>query len=110
MEQQLATGGDQFLLVGDQGARVLGQVLVGTELQRVDEDAGDHEVGALAGFLHQGDMPLVQVAHGRHEGDALAFAARTRHGGAQFQYGLDGIHAENPCSSAGKLMSLTART
>ena len=31
-------------------------------------------------------------------------------GGAQFEYGLDGVHAENPCSSAGKLTSLTAWT
>ena len=106
----MAAGRDQFFLVGHEGARVLGQVFVGAELQRVDEDAGNHEVGTLAGFLHQGNVALVQVTHGRHEGNAFAFAARARHGGAQFEYGLDGVHAENPCSSAGKLTSLTAWT
>ncbi|MCY1528623.1 hypothetical protein D9M68_637350 [compost metagenome] len=110
VEQQVATGGHQLLLVGHQGARVTGQVFAGAELQRVDEDTGDHEVGTLAGLLHQGDVPGVEVAHGRHEADALAFAARAGDGGAQFADGLDGDHAENPCSAAGKVTSFTALT
>jgi hypothetical protein len=35
--------------------------------------------------------------------DALAFAAGAGHGGTQFAYGFDGVHAENPCSMPGKL-------
>ncbi|MNY71630.1 hypothetical protein D3C86_2100170 [compost metagenome] len=55
-------------------------------------------------------MAAVQVAHGRHERDALAFAAGAANGGPQFTDGLDSVHALNPCSLAGKLTSLTAFT
>jgi hypothetical protein len=37
------------------------------ELQRVDEDARDHEATALAGDSREREMALVQIAHGRHE-------------------------------------------
>ncbi|MCY1266364.1 hypothetical protein D9M70_147720 [compost metagenome] len=110
VEQEVAASGYQLLLVGHQGAGVGGQVFAGPELQRVDEDTGDHEIGALAGFLYQGDVPGVEVAHGGHEADALAFAARAGDGCAQFADGLDGDHAENPCSAAGKVTSFTALT
>ena len=83
--------------------RGYGQVFAGAELQRVDEDAGDDEVGALCGFLHQRGVAGVEVAHGRYQADALAFAASA--GGAQLADGLDGDHAENPCSAAGKVTS-----
>ncbi|EVT88823.1 hypothetical protein Z046_26780 [Pseudomonas aeruginosa VRFPA09] len=109
-EQQVAAGFEQAFLVGCEGSRVFVEVFAGAELQRVDEDADDHEVGAFAGFLYQRGMAGVEVAHGRHEADALAFAAGARHRGAQFTDGLDGVHALNPCSAAGKDTSLTART
>ncbi|MNS81334.1 hypothetical protein D3C72_1150450 [compost metagenome] len=109
-EQQIAASLEQALLVGDQGARVLVEVFVGAELQRVDEDAGDHEIGALRSLGHQGGMAAVQVAHGRHEADALAFTAGAGDCGAQFADGLDCIHALNPCSLPGKLTCLTAST
>lgn len=101
---------EQFFLIGGEGAGVFVQVFAGTELQRVDEDAGNHEVGALGGLGHQRGVAAVQVAHGRHERDALALATGTGHGCAQFKDGLDGIHALNPCSLAGKLTSFTACT
>ncbi|MCY1178712.1 hypothetical protein D9M73_190770 [compost metagenome] len=110
VEQQVATGGHQLLLVGHQGARVTGQVFAGAELQRVDEDTGDDKIDALCGLGHQGRVAAVQVAHGRYETDAFAFTACPRHGGAQFADGLDCIHALNPCSLPGKLTSLTAVT
>ncbi|EJT84792.1 hypothetical protein PPS11_16961 [Pseudomonas putida S11] len=61
-EQQIAASLEQALLVGGQGARVLVEVFVGAELQRVDENAGDHEIGALCSLGHQGGMAAVQVA------------------------------------------------
>ncbi|MCY1455367.1 hypothetical protein D9M71_724980 [compost metagenome] len=106
----MAAGFEQLLLVGGEGARVLVEVFAGTELQRIDEDAGDHEVGALTGLGHQCGMPGVEIAHGRHQGDALAFAASAGDRGAQFADGLDGDHEENPCSGPGKVPSLTALT
>ena len=80
----MAAGFEQAFLVGCEGSRVCVEVFAGAELQRVDEDADDHEVGAFAGFLYQRSMAGVEVAHGRHEADALAFAAGARHRGAQF--------------------------
>ena len=106
-------GGSQrrtAFLVRRERTRVVVRVLVGTELQRIDEDAGDHEVGALAGFLHQRDMTGVEVAHGRHETDAFALAARAGDRGAQVGDGLDDVHAEKPCSAAGNSTALTALT
>ncbi|MNN36961.1 hypothetical protein D3C81_1508800 [compost metagenome] len=109
-EQQIAACLEQALLVGSERARVGVKVFVGAELQRVDEDTGDHEVGTLGGLGHQRGMAVVQVAHGRHERNAFAFATSTGHGGTQLSDGLDCVHALNPCSLAGKLASLTAVT
>src|SRR5450830_1178882 len=109
-EQQVATGLEQFFLVGGEGSRVLVEVFVGAELQRVDEDARHHEVRSLRGLGYQGRVAAVQVAHGRHETDALAFTAGTSHGGAQFENGLDCVHALNPCSIPGKVAALTSLT
>ena len=46
-----------------------GQVLARSELQRVDEDRGHHEVGVGPGRGHQRQVPLVEVAHRRHQPD-----------------------------------------
>lgn len=106
----MAAGLEQFFLVGGEGARVFVQVFAGAELQRVDENARHHEVGSLRRLGDQRYVAAVQVAHGRHEGNAFAFAAGAGHGGPQFTYGLDGVHAENPCSAPGKLAALTSAT
>jgi hypothetical protein len=44
----------------------------------IDEDADDDALGALFGFPNQGQVALVQVAHGGHEGDSLAGLAVVR--------------------------------
>jgi hypothetical protein len=46
------------------------KVLTGTELQAVDEHAGNHRAAELASALHQGNMAAVQSAHGRNKGRA----------------------------------------
>src|SRR6202007_2277513 len=109
-EQQMTTGLEQFLLVGGEGARVLVEVFASTELQRIDENAADQKVRPLGGFGHQCNVAAVQVAHGRHKGNALAFATGAGHGGPQFAYGFYGVHAENPCSIPGKVAALTSVT
>ena len=43
------------------------EILVGAELQRVDEDAHGDVVGHLAGQPHERTVALVQRAHGRHQ-------------------------------------------
>ena len=110
VKQQVAAGCQQFFLVGGEGTRILVQIFTGAELQWIDEDAGDHEVGALGGDLHQRNVTRVQIAHGRHETDLLAFGPCLGDGCAQLAQGFHRVHAEKPCSAAGKLPSLTACT
>ena len=51
---------------------IFGEVFLGAELGRIDEDAG-HNIGILsAGLADQGQVPLVEVAHGGHK----AYSAR----------------------------------
>jgi len=69
----------QLGAIGLEGARVLVEVLAGAELQAIDENAGDHGPAVLAGLGHEGNVALVQVAHGGHE-HHLGFAGK---GGAQ---------------------------
>ena len=49
-------------------ARIAAEVLVGTELGRIDEDRRGHVVGAPPGFVDQRQMTRVQRPHGRNEG------------------------------------------
>ena len=60
------------LEVGAEVARVLVEVFVGAELQRVDEDRDDHGVGELPCAVDEGEVALVQRAHGRNECDGAA--------------------------------------
>ncbi len=109
-EQQVATGFEELFLIGGEGARVFVEVFAGAELQRVDENTRDDEIDSLRSLGDQCDVAAVQVAHGRHEADALAFTARASDGGTQFAYGFDGVHAENPCSMPGNVVALTSLT
>ena len=58
--------------VGLERARIAVEVLVRSELQPVDEDARDDGVAVLRAMLHQRQVARVQVAHRRHERDALS--------------------------------------
>ena len=49
------------------------EILAGSELGRVDEDAHHQGVVVLAGFPHQAEVTFVEVAHGGHETDAVPF-------------------------------------
>ena len=77
------------LLVARVGAEV-GGVL---ELGRVDEQRHDDDVARRARLRHEREVPVVQGAHGRHEPDAAAVAARGRKRGAQVGDGAQGLHA-----------------
>jgi hypothetical protein len=56
------------------GCGVVGEILGLVELQGVHEDADHHLVAMAAGLLDQGEMTLMQIAHGGHECDGAAFA------------------------------------
>jgi len=53
-------------------ARVGGIILVGAELDGIDEDAHHHFSGFLPGAPDEARMSFVQIAHGRDQGDGLA--------------------------------------
>ena len=60
-------------------ARVGVQVLARAELGRVDEQRHHHHVALLAGAAEQGEVTVVEGAHGRHQPDRCARrAARAR--------------------------------
>jgi hypothetical protein len=93
-EQQIAVGIGQQGAVGGQGARVGVEVFVDAELGGIDENAGNHDIGATLGGLDQGDMAVVQVAHGGHEGDGLARLAGGAQGATQAGNGGFGFHGD----------------
>ena len=65
-----------------QRARVRGEVLARPELRRIDEDAHDDAVAPPARERREAHVARVQIAHRRHERDALARRAPAAHGGA----------------------------
>jgi len=56
-------------------ARVAGEILARAELDRVHEDAHDHDVVLGARQLDQAQVPRVERAHRRHEPDRAALSA-----------------------------------
>jgi len=58
------------------------------ELQAVDEDAGHGNVAQRLGLPHQGQMALVQVAHGGHKSGVLELRQMT----AQFGNSVNDFH------------------
>ena len=52
-----------------EGPRVLRQVLLGPELERVEEDRHEHVLGPLAGGADEPRVALVEGAHGHDDGD-----------------------------------------
>ena len=57
--------------VGLLGAGIAGQVLAGRELRRVDEDRDKDAVGLPPRAVDEGDVPVMQGAHRRDQGNGL---------------------------------------
>ena len=55
-----------------EAAGIVVPVLVRAKLHRVDEDAADAAIAQRLAFLDQRHVAVVQVAHGRDEGNGLA--------------------------------------
>ena len=88
-EQQVAAGRLQQFAVTRQRARVTIEVFVRRELKPVHEDAGHQRQAVAARLAQQAQMPLVQVAHGGHEGTGAGAAQ----GGTQRFGGVQDLHA-----------------
>jgi hypothetical protein len=52
-----------------QGTRILVKILSGSKLQAVYKNACDYTFLMLPGDVNQGQVPLVQPAHRRYEGN-----------------------------------------
>ena len=78
----------QLASVYFQRSRVAVEVLVRQELQPVDKNADHHDAAQRLGLAHQGQVAVVQVAHGGHEGGTAA----ARQGVAQVRDGVDDLH------------------
>ena len=109
-KQQVTACLQECFLIGSEGARVGVEVFVGPKLQRVNENARDHEIGLLRRLADQRGMAAVQVTHSRYQADLFAFATCAGDGCAQLANGFYCVHAENPCSVPGKLTALTSVT
>ena len=66
-EQQFHPLGAQLFAIGLERARVAVEILAGSELQAVHEDAGRHVLRAAAREMDERHVPRMQVAHGRDE-------------------------------------------
>jgi hypothetical protein len=109
-EQQVAAGRDQAGAILLRRARIARVVLVRAELGRIDE-AADHDARGMAPCdPDQREVALVQVAHGRHEGDALVAQAPGMQRSAQVGDVFDDLHQSYPCSVAGNSPLRTAAT
>ncbi len=75
-----------------QGARIVLEVLVRTELCRVDVDRYDDTLCVLTRRLHKTDMPGVQVTHRRHERDMLTCVPPLGEQLRQLGFALDNLH------------------
>ncbi len=80
---QIGAEGAQLLDILGLVARIAGEVLVRTELGRVDEDADHDTLAGVESALDQRQMPAVQGAHGRHQSDPIAGRAPGGDPGAQ---------------------------
>ena len=66
-KQHITTGRMEPVAVGLPGARVSVKVFVRQKLQAIDKDAGHSHIAQRLGLGDQGQMALMQVAHGGHK-------------------------------------------
>ena len=78
--------------VGVEGARVAREVLLGPELQGVEEDRHDDVAVGLASLVDEGRVTLVQGAHRHDDGDVTVIE-----GGARLPQLLAGAGDDGSC-------------
>ena len=91
-EEEVGAGLAELLGVGLKVARVALEVFPRAELLRVDEDRDDDLPGGAARLLDEREVPRVEGAHRRDEGDALPLLAVRGDGGAEVGNGCDPLH------------------
>ena len=73
---------------------ILGEVLAGGELERVDEDAGDYLICPLTSHVDQRQVSIVKIAHGGHEPGHLSVTAPFPHRYLELLYLGEDFHVE----------------
>src|SRR5713101_5305642 len=63
-EQAIDSPGSGEFAIALEVAGIAREILAGTELQWIVEDADDDTLGELAGAIHEAQMALVKVSHG----------------------------------------------
>jgi hypothetical protein len=95
-KDQVAAGALQHRRVAGLVAGIGGQILIRSELGRIDEDRRNHPLGMGPAKRDQAQMPLMQRAHGRRERDPLTRCAPGADPGAQIGNCADCFHREDP--------------
>ena len=108
-EQRIASMRLESFRIGIGCARVAREVFAGAELGRIDEHAGDDGIATFAGKVDQGMVPGVQVAHGRHEADALLALPPLACPGAKFVRLAEKLHGRLSRYVRGRGRSIGAR-
>ena len=79
--------------IGRLAARIGGEILIGSELLRIDEDRRDDAAAIGSGSLHERQVPLVQRAHRRHQADPIVTLAPKREPPSQIGNGSRHFHS-----------------
>ncbi len=74
-EQTIDSPGSGEFAVALEVAGIAREILVGTELEWIDENADDDTVGELACAIHQAQVALVKVSHRGNETDRMGMRA-----------------------------------
>jgi len=92
-EHEIAARGLEHALVLARRTRVMREVLVRSELHRIDEDARDEAVSAAPRDLHETEMTRVEIPHRGDEGDAFARTPPCAHALSNRRDRGHGVHA-----------------
>ncbi len=90
--QQIDAGLTQSPGIGFERAGIALEVLAGSELGGIDEQADHHVLGTRHRVLDQAHVPRVEVAHGRDQRDPAAARAPARDLIAYLVVGMDHPH------------------
>lgn len=75
-------------------ARISTEILVWSELGGINEDAHDDGVALRPAGFDQREVPVVQIAHGRHETDPFVGSTRLCNREAKLSDRRDCLHVE----------------
>ncbi|GGD05945.1 hypothetical protein GCM10011342_13570 [Aquisalinus flavus] len=64
---------------------------MGSKLFRIDEDGSNAAISPLLAEANKGKMPIMQGAHGRHQGNGFTSGSPHRDMGAQARYRLRAV-------------------